>query len=96
MGKKTDYQTLIELRRGLESANDENLGPHNIPLVVLGTLILWVGWLLFNGGSSLGVSTASGRIAAVTAVQNTFLAPGASGLTAMFLKKYITGLNKST
>jgi len=30
--------------------------PHNIPLVVLGGALLWIGWFGFNGGSALGAN----------------------------------------
>lgn len=30
--------------------------PHNVPMVVAGTGILWFGWFGFNGGSSLGIN----------------------------------------
>jgi Amt family ammonium transporter len=49
--------------------------PHSMPLVMLGTGILWFGWFGFNAGSALG---ASGQ--AVQAFMNTFLAAAAAGL----------------
>jgi len=32
---------------------DEDMAPHNIPFVVLGTAFLWFGWFGFNAGSAL-------------------------------------------
>ena len=49
--------------------------PHSLPLVMLGTGILWFGWFGFNAGSALA---ANGT--AVQAFMNTFLAAAASGL----------------
>jgi Amt family ammonium transporter len=49
--------------------------PHNMPLVMLGTGILWFGWFGFNAGSAL---FANGQ--AVQAFINTFLAAAAAGL----------------
>jgi Amt family ammonium transporter len=49
--------------------------PHNMPLVMLGTGILWFGWFGFNAGSAL---FANGQ--AVQAFLNTFLAAAAAGL----------------
>jgi ammonium transporter, Amt family len=49
--------------------------PHNMPLVMLGTGILWFGWFGFNAGSALA---ANGT--AVQAFMNTFLAAAAAGL----------------
>ena len=50
----------------------EGMHPHNLPLTLLGTGILWFGWFGFNAGSAL----AANGIAA-TALMNTFLAASA-------------------
>ena len=59
--------------------------PHNVPLVLLGTGLLWFGWLGFNGGSALAANNA----AALAAV-NTVLAPMATSLVWMLLDFYRT------
>jgi ammonium transporter, Amt family len=41
---------------------DEQHRPHNLPLVMIGTALLWFGWIGFNGGSALaadGVAAAA-------------------------------------
>ncbi|CAE8644290.1 unnamed protein product, partial [Polarella glacialis] len=43
--------------------------PHNVPIVVVGTGILWFGWFGFNGGSALAMNAT-----ATTAVTNSHLA----------------------
>ncbi|OGW69004.1 MAG: ammonia channel protein, partial [Nitrospirae bacterium RIFCSPLOWO2_01_FULL_62_17] len=35
----------------------EYMAPHNLPMVLLGTGLLWVGWFGFNGGSALGANS---------------------------------------
>ncbi|WP_354700628.1 Ammonia channel [Paraconexibacter sp. AEG42_29] len=50
---------------------------HNMPLVGLGVLILWLGWFGFNGASTLG--TADGRFAEVLLVTNLGAAAGVVG-----------------
>jgi len=48
--------------------------------VVIGTVLLWVGWFGFNGGSALGAN-----LRAVSACLSTFLAACAGGATWCFL-----------
>jgi Amt family ammonium transporter len=63
---------ILGKRRGWPS---EGHPPHSMPLVMIGTGILWFGWFGFNAGSALG---ANGQ--AVQAFMNTFLAAAAAGL----------------
>ncbi|HKZ59279.1 MAG TPA: ammonium transporter [Candidatus Thermoplasmatota archaeon] len=50
-------------------------GPHSIPLVALGTGLLWFGWYGFNAGSALSVNEVT-----VTAFLNTDLAASVAGV----------------
>ena len=50
--------------------------PHSMPLVMLGTGILWFGWFGFNAGSAFAANGV-----AIQAFMNTFLAAAAAGLT---------------
>ena len=60
--------------------------PHSMPLVMLGTGILWFGWFGFNAGSALA---ANGQ--AVQAFMNTFLAAAAGGLSWGFVERIRDG-----
>ncbi|HXV75393.1 MAG TPA: ammonium transporter [Candidatus Polarisedimenticolaceae bacterium] len=54
--------------------------PHNVPFALLGSALLWFGWIGFNGGSAL----AANGTAALAAV-NTLLAPAATLVVWMLL-----------
>jgi Amt family ammonium transporter len=53
----------------------EGMHPHNLPLTVLGTGILWFGWAGFNAGSALGANGLAAQ-----ALLNTFIAASAAML----------------
>ena len=57
-----------------------NRSPHNVNNVVLGTGLLWIGWLGFNGGSALG-----GNMRAVSSCVSTHVAACAGGSTSLLL-----------
>ncbi len=60
--------------------------PHSMPLVMIGTGILWFGWFGFNAGSALG---ATGQ--AAQAFMNTFLAAAAAGLAWALIERFRDG-----
>jgi ammonium transporter, Amt family len=60
--------------------------PHNLPLTIIGTGILWFGWAGFNAGSAL----AADGIAA-QAIMNTFLAASAAMLGWLVVEKMESG-----
>jgi Amt family ammonium transporter len=55
-------------------------GPHSIPLVAIGTALLWFGWYGFNAGSELQVDQIT-----ATAFLNTDIAASIAGLTWLFI-----------
>ena len=74
---------ILGKRKGWPS---EGHPPHSMPLVMIGTGILWFGWFGFNAGSALG---ANGQ--AVQAFMNTFLAAAAAGLAWAVVEKLKDG-----
>ncbi|WP_372789287.1 ammonium transporter [Paraconexibacter sp.] len=70
---------LLGPRKGKYDANGKPraIPGHNMPLLGLGVLILWVGWFGFNGASTLG--TGDNRFAEVVAVTNLGAAAGVIG-----------------
>jgi Amt family ammonium transporter len=64
----------------------DNFAPYDLSLAVIGTGLLWVGWLGFNGGSALGANSR-----AAFAITATHLAASAGALTWMFLEWWTRG-----
>ena len=73
LGKRNGYGT-------------ENFAPYDLSLAVIGTGLLWVGWLGFNGGSALGANSR-----AAFAITATHLAASTGALTWMFLEWWTRG-----
>ena len=80
-GATAAFAALLVLgpRRGKYTATGEAraIPGHNMPIFGLGVIILWLGWIGFNGGSTLGV--ADGRFAEVAVVTNLGAAGGVVG-----------------
>jgi Amt family ammonium transporter len=70
------YSYFLGPRRGGEVL----FKPHNVSHIVLGTVLLWVGWLGFNGGS-----TFAANLRAAMAIYTTNLAGAVGGLTWMVM-----------
>jgi ammonium transporter, Amt family len=64
----------------------DNFAPFDLSLAVIGTGLLWVGWLGFNGGSALGANSR-----AAFAITATHLAASTGALTWMFLEWWTRG-----
>ena len=84
-----------KLRTFMNRYDVESLKAHNVPLAVLGVLILWLGWLMFNAGSSKAIFDPTGRKEAEMAMMNSLLSPCASGLFSYFLKRHIAPNNNA-
>ena len=81
------YITKPRLGRFLNSRIEE-FKPHNVPLCILGTLILWVGWYGFNCGSTLGLSDENVEVASKVAV-NTSISATIGGLVVLFVQSLL-------
>ncbi len=68
-------------RKGLGS---EPMPPHNLPMTVLGTGLLWFGWFGFNAGSALGAN--GGAASAFVATHIAACAGGMSWMVAEWVK----------
>lgn len=77
---------LLGPRAGKYGANGRSRGIPgcNLPLATLGTLILWLGWFGFNGGSQLRISNVGDANAVALIFVNTNMA-AAGGLVAALL-----------
>ncbi|MFX1256793.1 MAG: ammonium transporter [Promethearchaeota archaeon] len=69
-----------------EGYQKEPMEPSNIPFVLLGTGLLWIGWFGFNGGSALAANDI-----AVLAMFNTHIAASMGALVWLMIEYFKTG-----
>jgi Amt family ammonium transporter len=63
----------------------------NLPLAALGTLVLWLGWFGFNGGSQLAVSNVENSNAVALIFVNTNMAAAGGLVAALLLARFWFG-----
>lgn len=85
---------LLGARRGrFDEEKVKPLRGNSLPLVTMGTFILWFGWFGFNGGSQLSMSSADDAMAVAKIMANTNMAAAAGVVAAImfyvFQKKRI-------
>lgn len=71
-------------------ASDQDFEQNSYPFVVFGTILLWVSWLFFNGGSTGGMFNARANNAPKI-MMVTILSGATGGLVAAFLKPLVMG-----
>jgi ammonium transporter, Amt family len=74
---------ILGVRHGFGQDPDQR--PHNLPLVMLGEALLWVGWFGFNVGA------ATDDVQAATILVNTLVCPAAAMLTWLLTEKIRDG-----
>ena len=72
---------LLGKRKPTIKSHDEEIRPHNLPMTLIGTALLWFGWFGFNAGSAL----ASGGLAA-SAFLATHIAASTAGVAWILLE----------
>ena len=74
---------MLGVRRGY---GKESMAPHNVPLILIGAAMLWVGWFGFNAGSQLAADGTAGMALLVTQV-----ATAAAAFTWMLVEWCVKG-----
>ena len=81
---------IVGPRKGRFDENrEQEFKPHNMPLVVLGTFVLWFGWYGFNSGSTLGF-TGDNIVSAALVAMNTSIAAATGGLVVLFFRAMLS------
>lgn len=84
---------LLGARKGKYGPNGEirAIPGANLPLAALGTLILWMGWFGFNGGSVLKLGDIASANAVAMVFLNTNAAAAGGAISALLLARLIFG-----
>ena len=78
---------ILGARRGKygQDGHLQRIPASSLPLATLGTFILWLGWLGFNGGSRLAMGSAADIVAIANTYVNTIMASTGGVMTAVIL-----------
>jgi len=68
----------------------DEFAPHSLPLITMGTFILWFGWYGFNCGSTLGMNDAAQGFMAAQVAMNTTIAAATGGIVVFLLRLAMT------
>ena len=82
-----DYK--LAFQEWIAANRKQEFKPHNPGLILTGTILLWVCWLFFNGGSAIIFSPRKSGAAKV--IMNNLIAPASAALFAGYFKGRITG-----
>ncbi len=69
--------------------NPQTIHPSSMPLVTLGTFVLWFGWFGFNGGSQLAIASTEDALAVAKIFANTNMAAAAGVVMALAMSHFI-------
>jgi Amt family ammonium transporter len=82
---------LLGPRRGrFDIGREKEFAPSSLPMVTLGTFILWLGWFGFNGGSQLAFSTIDDAFAVATIFVNTNAAAAGGVVAVLFASQLVS------
>lgn len=83
-------------RLGWPWRGQDRPSPHNLPMMLLGAALLWVGWLGFNAGSALTLRPDGTTVVAAYAFVNTVAAASSAMLTWVCGERLLTSKRKAT
>jgi len=83
------------LKLWIRDRENQPFKPNSIPFMVMGTLILWVAWLFFNGGSAYTMFGPRHQ-SVPKIIMNTLISGGVAGLISTFFKPYVMQTYKSS
>jgi len=69
----------------------EPFRPQSTPFIVIGTFILWVCWLFFNGGSTYALVGIPRSESPQKIIMNTMLSGASGGIVSVFIKPRLLG-----
>ena len=77
-----------EFEQWILTREKEPFTPFSFPFLVMGTIILWVCWLFFNGGSAFSMGNPR-RQGVAKIIMNTIIAGAAGGVIATTIKPFV-------